>query len=194
MAEPRLHKVLITPLVGRIDGLLEGISIELRGEDRVEGNINDGADEFETESYNLAIAPVASTGIDNPECVGLIGSSSRCVRPDNGLGLGDRTLGGADWEVGGTGFGFERLLARPNSSFAADATVQLAPPMLVARVLSLGRIGREFKGPPGPPIPEAPGLVDTSDAILVKLSREAGHSVLGADGKAFYKDDDGAFL
>ena len=72
----------------------------------------------------------------------------------------------------------ERLLARPNMSFAADATVQLdappPPPPPAAPSLALSRPEVLFRRRPesemisGPPSPAAvPGdRVDTSDAIL----------------------------
>jgi hypothetical protein len=102
--------------------------------------------------YILARAAEVSIGIDITEAVGLVGSSAR---PDSRLGLGVRTLGGADREVGGIGLGLERLLARPNMSFAADATVQLPPPLAVGRLLSLPRVKPGLEMRPGPLSPTA---------------------------------------
>jgi hypothetical protein len=83
--------------------------------------------------------------------------------------------------------GFDRLLARPKMSFAADATVQLdeppapappppppPPPLLgINSPEVLFRRTPESEMTPGPPIPAAApvDLVDTSEAILYQLLR-----------------------
>ena len=54
MADRRLHRVF-TAVAGNVEVVgLEGISSELRREDCGDGRINDGADEFKADGYNLA--------------------------------------------------------------------------------------------------------------------------------------------
>jgi hypothetical protein len=64
-----------------------------------------------------------------------------------------------------------KLRARPNMSFAADATVQLPPPpplpLLLKTPPSIPLVTPKLDKIPGPPIPAAaPVRLETSDVIL----------------------------
>jgi hypothetical protein len=145
-----LHKFLAVPAIGRFGEIFGGASIELLGEDCAELRINDGSDELVAAGYNLLDGKFSSIGDDSADSVGLGGRRSTYARV-----------------AVGNGFGFDKLLARPKRSFAAEATVQLPPllvcnmePPLIRRMLELEVI-------PGPLINTTePALPDISDAIL----------------------------
>lgn len=87
-----------------------------------------------------------------------------------GLGLGVRRP--VDTGEEGVGDGVDKLRARPNMSFAADATVQLPPPpplpLLLNTPPSIPLVTPELDRISGPPIPAAaPARLVTSDAILL---------------------------
>ena len=85
------------------------------------------------------------------------------------MGLRARGLVGLD--DAGDWIGFERLLDRPKSSFAADATVQPPPPpVLLSSPLFMAAAMPGLEMPPGPPSPAAePVRANTCDAIVVSL-------------------------
>ena len=81
---------------------------------------------------------------------------------DNGLGLAALWRGSSRLIVGEEGF--ERLLARPKMSLAAEATVQADPPFREVRFRV--RTAPGGANGSGPPIPAAPVRVETSEAIV----------------------------
>lgn len=162
----------------------EGTSREFRREARGEDGTKDGVELLlGVEGYILACARFNSAGIDMTEDVGLTlsrtGSRSECLfNAAPAVGLRARVVG---FGVVCDGIECERLPARPNSNFAAEATVQLPPPPLPPELLNSPPLLIPFARrpefdmtPAGPPSPAAGPVRDTPDAIVVLINWTEG--------------------